>query len=217
MFLERLNAGHALTVFALFFGSVGLGFAVVGDSQYVLIAFIISSMALFFNERFQKGLKQSDSQFIFGDNLRNLAENLIYGVLPAALLVRLTYTTLWGVIVAALYILAVGMRLSFFNGVAQMEEEDKLSPASPAGYTKGLPLEVGMLVIAVISLLGYVISPMAFGIVLAIVLMILGVAYVFNQDIPSVPKNLQLPIAIALLVLVLVYIFLGSFIPAYAA
>ncbi|MBG9978694.1 hypothetical protein [Ruoffia tabacinasalis] len=210
MFLGKINQSNALTLFSLFFGAVGVGFSMIGESQYTIISLIIASVGYIFSYRFTAMFEREDAQISFDLEFDVLSKSVVYALLPASLLISLSLGSVLSVIVAALYILAVIIRLAHFNQAIEFQGEQF------DGKTQGLPLEASAIFIPIISLLGYVIPMNIFQYVLAVAYIIIGASFVVKYPIPKLPEKWLVYVLILALVLVVAFIFLGTLTPVLA-
>lgn len=208
MFVGKINQSNALTLFSLFFGAVGVGFSMIGESQYTIISLIIASVGYVFSYRFTAMFDREDAQISFDLEFDVLSKAVVYALLPASLLIGLSFGSVLSVIVAALYILAVITRLAHFNQAIEFQGEQL------DGKTLGIPLEASAILIPIISLLGYVIPLNIFQYILAVVYIIIGLSFIVKYPIPKLPEKWLVYVLIAALVLVVAFIFLGSLTPA---
>lgn len=207
MFLGKINQSNALTLFSLFFGAVGVGFSMIGESQYTIISLIIASVGYVFSYRFTTMFEREDAEISFGLELNVLSKTVVYALLPASLLISFSYGSVLSVIVSALYILAVIIRLAHFNQAIEFQGEQL------EGKTQGLPLEASAIIIPLVSLLGYVIPLIAFQYVLAGIFVLLGLSFVVSYPIPKIPEKWLVYVLGVALALVIAFIFLGSITP----
>ncbi|XJS11447.1 hypothetical protein ACF3NG_04240 [Aerococcaceae bacterium WGS1372] len=204
MFIGRLNLSNALTLFSLFFGSVGVGFSFIGESQYTVISLIIASIGYIFSYRFEIMFEREDVDISFGIELDAFSKSVVYGLLPASLLVSLSFGSVFSVIVSAFYILTVIIRLAYYNQAIEFQDETE------EGKTKGLGLEASSLVIPIICLSGYVIPLNVFQYVLAFIYILLGVSYIVDYSLPKLPEKWLIYVIAIGIILVITFIFLGS-------
>ena len=180
----------------------------IGESQYTIISLIIASVGYVFSYRFTAMFDREDAQISFDLEFDVLSKAVVYALLPASLLIGLSFGSVLSVIVAALYILAVITRLAHFNQAIEFQGEQL------DGKTLGIPLEASAILIPIISLLGYVIPLNIFQYILAVVYIIIGLSFIVKYPIPKLPEKWLVYVLIAALVLVVAFIFLGSLTPA---
>lgn len=204
MFLGKLNISNALTLFSLFFGAVGVGFSIIGESQYTIISLIIASIAYVFSYRFETMFERENADISFGIELDALSKSVVYALLPTSLLITLSFGSVLSVIISALYILAVIIRLAYFNQAIEYQEE------ADEGKTQGLPLEASALIIPIVCLLAYVIPLNIFQYVLTGVYIVLGFGYVVSYPIPKLAEKWLIYIMGLGILLVIAFILLGS-------
>lgn len=205
MFLGNLNQSHALTIFSLFFGAVGVGFSFIGQSQYTMISLIFATVGFIFSRRFSTMFQRDEAQIAFGLELELLSKAVVYGMLPASLLISLSLGSTFSVLIGALYILAVCIRLAHFNQAIEYQ-----GGQAREGMARGIKLELSALIIPLISLLAYVIPLSVFQYILAIVFVILAIGFVVDYPLPKIPEKWLPYVLILSLVLVVAYLFLGS-------
>lgn len=205
MFLGNLNQSHALSIFSLFFGAVGVGFSFVGETQYTMISLIIATVGFIFGRRFTTMFHRDEHHIAFGLELELLSKAVVYGMLPASLLISMSFASTFSVLIGALYILAVCIRLAHFNQALEYQGHQ-----AEEGMARGLKLELSAIVIPLLTLLAYLIPLSVFQYVLAVIYIILGIGFVLDYPLPKLPEK-WVPYVLALaLVLVVAYLFLGS-------
>lgn len=208
MFLGNLHQSNSIILLRLFFGAVGVGFAVINETQYALVSLIISAIIGIFTFRLGATYEQDEAQVSFALELDVLADMIVYGLLPAVLLVQLTFQSVWGVFIMALYLLAVAIRLAHFNRSEQFLGE------MPDNAYKGLPLQASAVVLPLISLLGYTMSLTIFQYIFALVVVALAGGYIITYPIPKIPNKYILPLAGVGILAIVLLIVLGSLITA---
>ena len=205
--LGDLHQSNVLTIFSLFFGSVGVGFALIGETQYAFLSLIVSAIAIIFNTRFVETFERTDAQAAFANELSVLSQLLVYGFLPGALLIKLAGTSVWAVFVMAIYILAVAIQLAHYNRVIEFQGHQV------EGASLALPLEASALVLPVVGLLGYLIPLNIFSIIFAVVMVALAIAFVVRYPIPKLSSRWAFYLMAAALVIGVIQIILGSILP----
>lgn len=204
MFLGNLNQSNALTLFSLFFGAVGVGFSFIGESQYTLISLLIATVGYIFGYRFSTMFERDEAQISFALELDVLSKTVVYALLPASLLITLSFGSVFSVVIAALYMLAVIIRLAHFNQGIEFQGEPL------EDFTQGIQLEYSALIIPIVCLLGYVIPLNIFQYVLGIAFILLGAGYVVAYPVPKLPEKWMIYVLVLALVLVIAFLFLGS-------
>lgn len=205
MLLGDLHQSHVITIFSLFFGAVGTGFALTGDGQYAMISLLVAGLAGLFNNQVSSSFKRNEAQISFGLELKMVSDVVVYGLLPASFLIRLLQATTASVFVASLYILAVGIRLAHFNRSSRFQKPAK------EGFVHGIPHQLSAVVIPTVSLVGYFASLSVTSMVVTIVYLILGIGFILQVELPKIPNAWNTYVLIYGIVLVIVYMFLGSY------
>ncbi len=207
MFLGNLHQSNVIILLRLFFGAVGVGFAVINETHYALVSLIIAAIIGIFTYRLGATFEQDEAQASFALELDVLADMVVYGLLPSALIVQLTFQSLWGVFIMALYLLAVAIRLAHFN------RSERYLGELPANAYKGLPLQATAIVLPLVSFLGYLMSLEVFQYIWALVFIALGIGFVITYPIPKIPNKYLLPLAGLGILIIILLIVLGSLIP----
>lgn len=207
MFLGNLHQSNVIILLRLFFGAVGVGFAVINETQYALVSLIIAAIIGIFTYRLGATFERDEAQVSFALELDVLADMIVYGLLPATLLVQLTFQSVAGVFIMALYLLAVAMRLAHFN-----RSEKFLGELQKNAY-KGLPLQAAAVALPLVSFLGYIMDLQIFQYIWAVVFIALGLGFIITYPIPKIPNKFILPIAGIGILVVILLIILGSLIP----
>lgn len=208
MFLGNLHQSNVIILLRLFFGAVGVGFAMINETQYALVSLVIAAIIGIFTYRLGATFERDEAQVSFALELDVLADMVVYGLLPSALLVQLTFQSVFGVFIMALYLLAVAMRLAHFN------RSERFLGELPENAYKGLPLQAAAVALPLVSFLGYVMNLQIFQYIWAIVFIALGVGFVITYPIPKLPSKYLLPLAGVGILVVILLIVLGSLIPA---
>lgn len=206
MFLGNLHQSNVIILLRLFFGAVGVGFAFINETQYALVSLIIAAIIGIFTYRLGATFETDEAQASFALELDVLADMVVYGLLPSALLVQLTSQSVVGVFIMALYLLAVAIRSAHFN------RSERFLGELPENAYNGLPLQTSAIVLPVISLLGYLIDLSIFQYIWGIVMIALAVGYVVTYPVPKLPNKYILPLAGVGILVVILIIFLGSLI-----
>lgn len=206
MFIGNLHRSNVLVMFSLFFGAVGIGFAIINQTQYALLSLIIATIADVFIYKFSRAFDCDDAVVSFAKGLEYLADFVIFGLLPAVLLIQVLQASVWGLLLSALYMSAVAIRLAHFNRAARFQIEH-----SP-GTMLGVKVELSGLMLPLVALLGYVLPLLAFQIVFALVYAALAFGYIWKRELPEIPSSWTIFIFGVQVVVAGVLIALGSII-----
>ena len=211
MFLGNIHQSNVIILLRLFFGAVGVGFALISEIQYALVSLIVAAIIGIFSYRLGATFERDEAQISFALELEVLSYMVDYGLVPTSILLKLSAASVWGVVLVALFLLAVAIRLAHFNRSARFQGE------IPENAYQGLPLQASAIVLPVISLLGYLIDLSVFQYVFAFTYLLLGLGYVMNYPIPKIPGKFILPLAGLGILLAIILIWLGSILPATLA
>lgn len=183
MLLGNLNRSNLLVIIFLFFGSVSVGFSVIGETQYAIISIVIAAIIHFFNQVPLFDTKLDDQQASFGLELDVLSKMVVYGLAPAVLLVKVTNGAVGSVVVAALFLLAAAIRLAHYNRPVEYQGDDE------EGKYYGLPLVAITIVLPLLSLISWIIPGYIAVFLWTIIYLVVLVGYVIKMELPSIPSN----------------------------
>ncbi len=205
MVIGKLHRSNLVLLASLFFAATGIGFAFHGELQYALVSLMIAAIIDFFVSSVMRQFQSTVAEAAFGKELKTLSNFLIYGVLPAVYMMAVAKAGGLSLVVFAFYILAVGTRLAYFNQSTQFQEPQE------KGFTTGLPLELGTIVIPLVSLLGFLLPLNIFQIFLMLIYLALGFAYVYKVKIPRLPQQWIFYLVALEALLCVAWLFLGKF------
>ena len=164
----------------------GIYFAFDGNIRYAIVCLMVSGFCDTFDGRIARLKKRDERELNYGIQIDSMADLISFGALPAtiAFAVSRQYDVLGAsvVIIAAAYVLATLIRLSFFNAI---ESETQKSPNNEGRkYFKGLPTTS----IALITPVAYSICNLTetyFYSVLNTILVFVSIMFVLNFRIPK--------------------------------
>ncbi|UUX34306.1 hypothetical protein [Fundicoccus culcitae] len=183
MLLGNLHQSNVIILFSLFFGAVGFGFSITGDTQYALVSLIIATVASFFNFKFGDNFELTEEEISFALELEVLSQFVVFGMLPAGFLINITNGSMLGLLVMTLYLLAVAIRLAHYNRAQRFQGEVM------EGYTEGVPLEHSVLIIPLVSLLAYLIDQSIMQYVYIVLYILLAAATVIRFPVPKLKSE----------------------------
>lgn len=211
MLLGNLHQSNVIISFSLFFGAVGFGFSITGDTQYALVSLIIATIASFFNIKFGDNFDRTEEEISFALELEVLSQFVVFGMLPAGFLINITNGSMFGLLVMTLYLLAVAIRLAHYNRAQRFQGE------TMEGYTEGVPLEHSVLLIPIVSLLAYLVDQSVMQYILIVLYILIAVATVIRFPIPKLKSQWIWVIMAISIVVAGVLIWLGPLYPTIAA
>ena len=183
MILGNLNKANLLVIIFLFFGSVSVGFTMIGETHYAIMSIIIGAIIHFFNGAYQYQEDLEEEELSFAIELNSLSKMVTYGLAPSVLLVQITNQSVVSVMVAAFYLLAVATRIAHYNRPLELQGEVEESSVY------GLPLVSIAMVLPLLSILTWIAPTtlvmylwiLAFGLCL--------VGFILKIELPRIPAN----------------------------
>lgn len=189
------------------FGALGVAFAMINQVDYAMMSLIIVTILTITHSEIDQYFEYQEDALSFGLELEVLADFIGYGLVPAAILQSLAGGAVWGVIVAAIYMLAVGIRLSHFNRPQEFQGEQVELDHSYLG----LPILAVVPVLAILLLIHFFAKGAWLAMVLAVLLLILAVGYVMARPIPKLTKEQWRYTVMGLIVVLIVFLAFSIF------
>lgn len=204
--IGNLNKMNSLTVFVLFTSCVGIGFAYIDMTQYVVLSIILGALVSMFNTEYLRNSGLNEIEMEFAQQLNLVSEALLYGLLPSSLLLTISKGSVLSLLVMALYMLATAIRLAHVHRPLHFQGDVKV------GYTQGLSVESIGLIIPIAMLLGYLLPLSIYQYFHIIVMLGLAFGFIIDYPIPSLPQRYRIPITILLVGLSFIFLWFGSII-----
>lgn len=200
----NLQVAHIPIIASLFFGIVGIAFALIQQTQYALASLVIGFIISQFSFQMMNTFTDDEAVLAYGLELDVMARFILAGMIPASLMIVVGELSVWGVIVGSIYALSVALRLAHFNAGIPEETDDQDS------VIYGLPISLSAVVVPLVFFLGYIIPLNVFQWIYGIVLIALAVGYLYKIKLPRIPDQIETVIMGVMLVLVFIAIWLGS-------
>lgn len=191
-----------LTNFA--FAVVGIGFALTNALQYAFASFIIAFTISKFLYQLGASFQTSDAVLSFGMELDFLTRFTSYGLLPGVIAVIVSQVSIWGLLVAFIYIFSVGIRLAHFN------RDQQYIPQLPPDKVAGLDLELSAPILALSGLLYYVLPLVAFQVIFLLLMFLAAIGHILHIPIDKMPFNMDLILSGLMMVVAIIFIWIGG-------
>lgn len=181
--LGYYNRSVILTYLSLVSAVVGCGRAMVGEPLTAVVCLCICGICDMFDGAVARATKRSEEAQIFGIQIDSLCDLVAFGVLPAILLMSLSFSIVTTV-VSALFVLGAVIRLGYFNVHEQIRQQT--SKEDKCGF-RGLPVTCAAWLIPTV----YLLRPLSFKWFPAILTgVMLVIAVLFVLDFPlNKPKR----------------------------
>lgn len=195
-----------LTYASLVSAVFGMTQAIHGDYKTAIICLAISGICDSFDGRVARTKKnRTKDEKSFGIQLDSLCDVVCFGVFPAVICYLLGVRGWLGIILVSFYCVCAVMRLAFFNVLE--EKRQKTEEGSNKTY-RGLPVTSVAIILPLTFWLQFVMSDLAFLVLLHVVIAALGFLFILDFSIrkPSL-KTLLLLIALGILTVSIIYVY----------
>ncbi|MBR7927483.1 hypothetical protein KBI51_04765 [Aerococcaceae bacterium zg-ZUI334] len=206
MLLGDLHPSNLLLVLFLFFGTIAVGFATIGETHYAIISLVLAAIIHFFNDSYANANQREDAQVAFGLELEALSKMVTYGLAPVSLLIRITDGSVAALVISAFYLLAVAVRIAHFNRPIELQGELEL------GTIYGLPLVSIAMALPILSLISWAIPLNIASILWLLVYAVLLVGFVIKYPLPKISAKYKFALLGLGLVAVILLIIQGTLI-----
>ena len=176
-----------LTYISLIFSVFGITQAIHGDYKTAIFCLALSGICDAFDGRIARTKKnRTDDEKAFGIQLDSLCDVICFGVFPALICYLLGVRGSLGLVLVFFYCICAVIRLAFFNVLE--EKRQKTEGGSNKTY-RGLPVTSIAFILPLTFWLQFVLSELAFLILLHLVLLIVG--FLFILDFPLKKPSLK--------------------------
>lgn len=193
-----------LTYMSLLCSVFGITQAIDGRFRTAIVCLALSGLFDMLDGKVARTKKNRTSdQKLFGIQIDSLCDVICFGVFPTILCYILGVRGILGGIVIGYYCVCSAIRLGFFN---VLETNWQMKEDGANKYYHGLPITSITIILPLVFLLSFVISPHAFKWVLLSMLFIVATLFILNFKLRK-PTNKQL-IAMVIIVAFIVSIIL---------
>lgn len=192
--------GVIFAVVSMYFAFTKMAFAEVNYMRYSLVFLILSGICDMFDGKVARMCKRTQEEKEFGVQIDSLADTVSFLVLPVVIMSSLGMTSIFEVIVYALFILCGISRLAYFNCNASLD--------GPVKFYNGLPVTSTSIVYPVLGLLHGIVPENVFEIIYIVATIIIAMLFVIRIKIPKLKgiAYIIIPILAILLVFLLLVI-----------
>ncbi len=189
-----------LTYMSLASSTIGMMFALNGHFRLAITCLAISGLLDMFDGKVARTKKnRTDDQKMFGVQIDSLCDAVCFGFFPALLCYTIGMRGILADLVIIYYAVAAVIRLAFFN-VLEMNRQKVEGGANK--FYHGLPVTSIAVILPIVFLLNFLVSPKIFYWALLLTLLIVGTLFIVDFKLKK-PNNKQLLILIVLVAIVL--------------
>lgn len=187
-----------LTYISLIFSVLGMTQAIHGDYKAAILCLALSGLCDAFDGRIARTKKnRTEDEKNFGIQLDSLCDVICFGVFPALTCYLLGVRGVLGLAIVFFYCICAVIRLAFFNVLEAKRQKEE------GGGTKvyhGLPVTSISVILPVAFWLQFILSDMAFLILLHVLLLVVGFLFILDFPLrkPSL-KTLLIFVAVAII------------------
>lgn len=181
--LGYYNRSVILTYIGLISAVVGCSCAMVCNTLAALVCLLLCGICDMFDGTIARATKRNEEEKVFGIQIDSLCDAISFGVLPAVLLLSVSFS-IPAMVVASLFVLAAVIRLAFFNVHEQIRQQ---TTSEDKTGSRGLPVTFSAFLIPLVFLL----QPLSykwFPVVLMVAMLLIAAAFVTDFHL-SKPKR----------------------------
>lgn len=192
--------GVIFAVVSMYFAFTKMAFAEVNYMRYSLVFLVLAGICDMFDGKVARMCKRTPEEKEFGVQIDSLADTVSFLVLPVVIMSSLGMTSIFEVIVYAMFILCGISRLAYFNCNASLD--------GPVKFYNGLPVTSTSIVYPVLGLLHGIVPESVFEIIYIVATIIIAMLFIIRIKIPKLKgiAYIIIPILAILLVFLLLVI-----------
>ena len=183
MFIGKWNKSVIITYLSVCFGILAMNFAFTGSFKQAMVFLLFAGIGDLFDGPVARKCKRDDSEKRFGVELDSLADVFNFAAVPITVFICLGYNEWYHMLLYFVYGICQIARLAYFN--ISLDEDNKNVPVK---YYRGVPVTCSAFVFPIVYLISYVVTGLAFDIVLCSFMLLLAVLHILNIQIPK-PKG----------------------------
>lgn len=196
-----------LTYISLLCSVFGITQAIDGRFRTAIVCLALSGLCDMFDGKIARKKKnRTNDQKLFGVQIDSLCDVICFGIFPTILCYILGVRGILGGIVIGYYCICSVIRLGFFN---VLETNRQMKEDGANKYYYGLPITSITIILPMVFLLSFVISPYAFKRVLLAMLFIVATLFILKFRLKK-PTNKQLLLLVIVVAFIVSYILLHS-------
>ncbi|MBP7320281.1 MAG: CDP-alcohol phosphatidyltransferase family protein [Lachnospiraceae bacterium] len=184
-----------LTYISLMCSIFGMTQAIEGRYKTAIVCLAISGLCDMFDGKIARSKKnRTYDERLFGVQIDSLCDVVCFGAFPAVICYLLGVRGILGEIVIAYYCVCSVIRLGFFN---VLETNRQLKEDGANKYYHGLPITSITVILPLVFLLNFFVTPDLFRWILLITLFVVGTLLILNFKLKK-PTNQQLLLMVVL-------------------
>lgn len=192
--------GVIFAVVSMYFAFTKMAFAEVNYMRYSLVFLVLAGICDMFDGKVARMCKRTPEEKEFGVQIDSLADTVSFLVLPVVIMSSLGMTSIFEVIVYAMFILCGISRLAYFNCNASLD--------GPVKFYNGLPVTSTAIFYPILGLLHGIVPESVFEIIYIVATIIIAMLFIIRIKIPKLKgiAYIIIPILAILLVFLLLVI-----------
>lgn len=190
--------GVIFAVVSMYFAFTKMAFAEVNYMRYSLVFLVLAGICDMFDGKVARMCKRTPEEKEFGVQIDSLADTVSFLVLPVVIMSSLGMTSIFEVIVYAMFILCGISRLAYFNCNASLD--------GPVKFYNGLPVTSTAIFYPILGLLHGIVPESVFEIIYIVATIITALLFIIRIRIPKL-KGIAY-IIIPILAILLVFLLL---------
>lgn len=182
-----------LTFMSLVSSVIGMTQAMLGHFRMAIIFLAISGLLDTFDGKVARTKKnRTDDQKLYGIQLDSLVDVVCFGVFPIMICYLMGMGRGYDMAILCLYGICGVIRLSYFN---VLETNRQMNPEAEEKVYHGLPITSIAVILPLVFLFNFVVSPSVFACVLRVAMLVTGILFVVDFRLRK-PKNWQIAVLI---------------------
>ena len=203
LLIGKYNKSVIVTYVGVIAALIGCYLAIVkSNARYAVLCLVIAGICDLFDGVFARMCKRNDEEKAFGVQIDSLADMVNFAFLPICICFCVGLNKWHHVIVLAVYMLAVIIRLGFFNITVNGKSNE------PVGHYRGLPVTYSALILSFAWLLSLVLNHDLFITIYNVIMILLSALFLINVKVAK-PKGIFyviFPLVAVALIFVLIFV-----------
>lgn len=196
-----------LTYVSLMCSIFGMTQAIEGRYKTAIVCLAISGLCDMFDGKIARSKKnRTYDERLFGVQIDSLCDVVCFGAFPAVICYLLGVRGILGEVVIAYYCVCSVIRLGFFN---VLETNRQLKEDGANKYYHGLPITSITVILPLVFLLNFFVTPELFRWILLITMFVVGTLLILNFKLKK-PTNQQLLLMVVLVAAAVIAILFFS-------
>ncbi len=197
-----------LTYMSIASSTIGMVLALNGHPILAILCLSLAGLFDMFDGKVARSKKnRTDDEKMFGVQIDSLCDVVSFGFYPALYVYAFGVRGYISIAIMIYYVIAAVIRLAFFNVI---EINRQYKDDSENKFYHGLPVTSIAVILPIVFLLKFVVSPEVFRMILRITMFATATAFIVDFKFKK-PSNKQLMFIVALVAVVLMIILRGSY------